>query len=55
MDAYEREEQALEDALANGEISLAEFNREIRELQRDYRAAAQESAEQAYREEMERW
>jgi len=55
MGQYEREEQYLEDQLAAGEITLKEFNREMRELQRDFRAAAEESAEQAYRDELERW
>lgn len=52
---FEKEEQYLEDQLANGEIDIKEFNREMQELQRDYRAAAQEAAEQAYHDEIERW
>lgn len=55
MDQFEREEDFLEQQLNNGEITLTEFNREMRELQRDYRAAAEEAAEQAYRDEMGRW
>ena len=51
----EIEEQALEDDLNNGVISLTEYNRELRSLHRDYRYAAQESAEQAYSDEMDRW
>ena len=55
MDAFEREEQMLEDQLANGEISNEEFNSEMRELRRDYMGAAQEAAERAYNDEMGRW
>lgn len=55
MDAFEREEQMLEEQLANGEISNEEFNDEMRELQRDYRGAAQEAAESAYNDVMGRW
>lgn len=35
----EREEDALGEALADGRISQAEYNAEMRELQRDVRAA----------------
>ena len=55
MDALEREEQYLEEQLANGEITVKEYNRELRELYRDYRAQAEESAQRAYDDEMERW
>lgn len=55
MDAFEREERLLEEQHANGEISTAEFNREMRELERDYGAAAEEAAQRAYDDEMERW
>jgi len=50
--AIEREEAFLEDQLANGEITLSEFNREMREVQRDFRAAAEEAAQEAYDNEM---
>ena len=52
---YEREEQAIAAAEARGEISHAEAMKQIRELWRDYRAAAQESAQEAYEQELERW
>ena len=48
----EREEQYLEDEYAAGHISLAEFNAQMRELQRDYRAEAEESAMDAYQDRM---
>lgn len=51
----EREEQALEDDLAEGRISRAEFNRQLRDLHADYRAAAQESAWGAYERELDCW
>ncbi len=51
----EREEQALEDDLSAGMITLHEFNREMRELRRDYTEAAHEAARDAYDREMERW
>ncbi len=54
-----REEQALYDSYERGEISQAELNRAVRELYRDMqddmRGAAEEAAEHAYRDEIERW
>lgn len=44
----EREEEHLEEQLANGEITISEFNKEMRELQRDYHAAAEAAAQEAY-------
>jgi hypothetical protein len=55
MDAFEREETILQEQLDSGAISVQEYNREIRELQRDYHAAAQEAAQDAYDREYERW
>lgn len=52
---FERAERQLEEELASGEIDLAEFNWEMRELERDYRDAAEDAAEQAYSDEMGRW
>lgn len=52
---YEREEQALYDEYERGDISSEEYRRELRDLQRAYRAAAHESAQDAYDREMERW
>jgi hypothetical protein len=54
-DAFEREERILEDQLDRGELSPTEHRRELRELQRDYQAAAEEAAQRAYHDEMERW
>jgi len=36
-------------------MTQSEKNREIRELERDYRSAAREAAQEAYDDEMERW
>lgn len=55
MNQLEREQEYLEEQLNRGEISLAEFNREMREIQREYRAMAQEAAEEAYHNEIDRW
>ena len=52
---FEREEDAIEEAHSRGDIDLQERNRQLRELHRDYRAAAEESAQEAYNREMERW
>lgn len=51
----EQEIDALEDQLNRGQISLREYNHEVRELERDYRAAANEAAERAAADELERW
>ena len=51
----EREEQYLEDQLANGEICMKEYNKEMREIHDSYRACAEEAAEDAYNDEMDRW
>lgn len=51
----EREENHLVEQFNSGQISQEEYNKQMRELQRDYRAAAQEAAQDAYDREMERW
>ncbi len=55
MDAFDREEEYLEQALASGDISQAEYNKLMRELQRDYRAEAQEAAWDAHDRELSNW
>ncbi len=55
MNSLEREEEHLEEQLAQGEITVAEYNKEMREIQRDYQNAAREAAEDAYYREMENW
>lgn len=51
----EREERMLADALDRGEISPAEYNRELRELHRAYQGMAEDAAREAYDREMDRW
>lgn len=55
MDQWEREEEDLGERLATGEISQKEYNRQLRELHRDYRESAEESAQDAYDREMDNW
>ncbi len=55
MNQYDREEQQLCDDYNAGLITREEYNRQMRELQRDYRAAAEEVAREAYDREMDRW
>lgn len=52
---FEREEKAIHEAYERGEISVAELNEQVRQLQRDYREAAEEAGEEARRREMENW
>jgi hypothetical protein len=52
---FDREEEHLVEQVNSGLISQAEFRAQMRELQRDYRAMAEESAQDAYNREMERW
>jgi predicted RNA-binding protein associated with RNAse of E/G family len=51
----EREEDHLVEQVNSGQITREQFNKEMRELQREYRAMAQENAERAYDDEMARW
>ena len=51
----EREEDRLVELLNRGEISPAEYNKQMREIHLDYQQAARESAEDSYEREMERW
>lgn len=48
MNGYDREREHLEQQLADGLISQAEFLKEMRELSRDERADAEEEAQKAY-------
>lgn len=51
----EREEDAIEEAVERGDMTQAEANEALRDLQRDYRAYAQEAAQEAYDREYARW
>lgn len=55
QDQFEREEDSLCTMYNEGRITLAEYKKEMRELQREYRAMAEESAQGAYDDEMGRW
>jgi len=55
MNQFDRDEQAIYEAEERGEITRAEANEQMRDLQRDYREAAREAAQEAYDREMERW
>ena len=51
MNGLEGEEQAIEDSLNNGDISLSEYNAQLRELYQCARVEAQD----AYDDEMDNW
>ncbi len=51
----EREEDHLQQQLDSGEITQAEYNKEARELERDYREAAREAGDAARDRELEAW
>jgi hypothetical protein len=52
---FDREMDDIDQAESDGRMTREEAAHERRELQRDYRGAAEEAAENAYREELERW
>ena len=55
MNPWEREQDQLDRDLADGLISLAEYNSQSREIARDYRESAMESAREAYERELGNW
>ena len=59
MTQYEREEEQLERDLREGKISQAQYNKELRDMQRDYRdemrGLAEDAAERAYNDTMGGW
>ena len=59
MNQYEREEKQLERDLADGLISDAEYRKQQREMEQSYadelRGMAEDAAERAYNDTMERW
>ena len=52
MDAVEMEIESIEN---DDHLTQAEKNSEIKEVERDYRDMAQDSAQDAYDREMDRW
>jgi hypothetical protein len=59
VNQYEREEDQLERDLREGLISQAEYNKQLRDMQRDYademRGLAEDAAERAYNDTMGEW
>lgn len=53
--ACEREEAAASEDYLAGRINTKQYNERIRDIQREYRAAAEEAAQDAYESERERW
>jgi Membrane carboxypeptidase/penicillin-binding protein len=53
--AMEREEEALSRDFEDGVIDRAEYERQLREIQRAYRAEAEDAAQGAYDREMSGW
>lgn len=52
---YDREEEAIIEDMGSGAISQEEGRRALRDLQRDYRESAEESAREAYDRELNSW
>lgn len=55
MSQYERELKLVENDFFEGNISAKEYNEQIREIERDYREMARESAQDAHERELDRW
>lgn len=55
MRQIEREEEDIERRYTEGLLTAKEYQEEVRDLYRAYRAQAEEAAEHAYRDELERW
>ncbi len=55
MDQYEQEIEQLYEDQSQGLITMAELNAAVRQMERGRREDAQESAQQAYDDEMGRW
>lgn len=55
MSQLEREEEDVERRYAEGLLTNKEYWEEMNALHRAYREQAEEAAEEAYRNELERW
>lgn len=55
QEVYDRQEARLHDEWERGRITDAELREELKELQREFRAMAEEAAMDAYNREFERW
>ncbi len=51
QDAFDKEAEALDEALEAGQLTRKEYDRAMSDLRYDY----QEAAHEAYEREMERW
>jgi len=52
---FDAEMGQLQSDYENGHISIHVYNRAVRDLEREYRECAEESAREAYDREMENW
>lgn len=52
---FEKEEQEIEDSYAVGEMTQEQYGWCLRELRREYQAAAEEAAHEAYQNELNCW
>lgn len=52
---FDREEEEIQARYARGEITNAQMWEEVKELQREYRRAAEEAALDAYERERDNW
>ena len=52
---FDAEEEYLDRAYRNREISAKEYQRELCDLRNSYMAAAEDAAREAYERELERW
>ncbi len=55
QDAFDKEAEALDEALDAGQLTRKEYDRAMSDLRYDYQAEAHETAQEAYDREMERW
>ena len=52
---FDREQESIDAAYARHEMSPEEYRRWSRELRLDYEAMAEEAAQKAYLQELDRW
>ena len=53
--AFENAERDIEDAVDAGHLTPEEAGQELHELHRDWRRSAEEAAQRAYDDEIDRW
>lgn len=52
---FEREEAAITEMLNNGELTVAQYNEAMRDLEREYRGAMEDACQDAYDRERDNW